>query len=543
MQWDDRRTRFFSKRPAGLLSAASLALAVSLGSAATACRTSTEDVHRWANTAQGPRKLIAVLTHQKYPVDLRIEAAMTLIRMKPRGGRRIGIQGSDEQPGLVDALAQLPPTDRAKLIDRLVPALAAEMKTPPPKTQPGQPSTADDSFPYKDAAFALLTHEGGSVIAEEKNRRALRDALREWVAGDFANRMDESSQIFGLEQVLRELKAEGVRNLSELIEPGARKIDRISELIAELGDQPTKLRASQKLVQVARDVASPGWIQQKAPAVQAANKASKLNPTPEQFKAQLETYQEEELLKVFSSMKKVGGAPAVDYLLSFAQDERNPEKRRAGALAALEGNLDKNNPRHAEVALAIASAKDTPDAVRDIALLRVGEFPRKLVVSKLYELFDYENWKVRWVAAELVLKLSGPEHVDEFMEHLGTAKGLAITEPLRYGALIGAMKGSPSPKELIDKYLPPDHPVQARLSAFGYYYDVGTQEQLPTIQPYLEDRAKVEGCTEGAQDCEWKCTVGEGAQQETKDITTVGEFVRYCVQPAMEKRKAQKLKQ
>ena len=526
-----------------MLSAASLALAVGLGSVTTGCRTTTEDVHRWANTAQGPRKLIAVLTHQKYPADLRVEAAMTLIRMKPRGGRRIGIQGSDEQPGLVDALAQLPRTDRAKLIDRLVPALAAEMKKPPPKAQSGQPNTADTSFPYKDAAFALLTHDGGSVIAEESNRRALRDALREWASADFANRMDESSQIYGLEQVLRELKADGVRSLPELIDPGARRIDRIADLVAELGDQPTKLRASQRLVQVAQEVASPRWIQQKAPAVEAANKASKLNPTPEQFRAQLETYQEEELLRVFASMKKVGGAPAVDYLLAFAQDEHNPEKRRAAALAALEGKLDKNNSRHAEIALAIASAKDTPDVVRDIALLRVGEFPRKVVVSKLYELFGHENWKVRWVAAELVLKMSGPEHVDEFMEHLGTAKGLAITEPLRYGALIGALKGSPAPKELIDKYLQPDHPVQARLSAFGYYYDVGTQEQLPTIEPYLEDRAKVEGCREGAQDCEWKCTVGEGAQQETKDITTVGEFVRYCVKPAMEKRKAQKQKQ
>ncbi len=50
------------------------------------CRTSDDDVHRWANSAQGPRKLVAVLTHDKYPIDLRIEAAETLVSMKPRGG-------------------------------------------------------------------------------------------------------------------------------------------------------------------------------------------------------------------------------------------------------------------------------------------------------------------------------------------------------------------------------------------------------------------------------------------------------------------------
>src|SRR3954453_14512571 len=87
------------------------------------CRTSEDDVHRWANTAQGPRKLIAVLTHDKYPMDRRIDAAETLVSMKPRGGRRIGIQGTDEQEGLVDALAQMPPAPPTALISRLVPRL------------------------------------------------------------------------------------------------------------------------------------------------------------------------------------------------------------------------------------------------------------------------------------------------------------------------------------------------------------------------------------------------------------------------------------
>ena len=67
-----------------------------------ACRTSVDDVHRWANTQQGPRKIVAVMTHDKYPDELRIEAAMTLVRMKPRSGRRVGI---DE---LVAGLRALP---------------------------------------------------------------------------------------------------------------------------------------------------------------------------------------------------------------------------------------------------------------------------------------------------------------------------------------------------------------------------------------------------------------------------------------------------
>src|SRR5882724_3918289 len=105
---------------------------------ASGCRTSEEDVHRWANTAQGPRKIVAVLTHDKYPIDLRIDAAETLVSMKPRGGRRIGIQGTDEQAGLIDALAQLAPAARTVLISRLVPKLQTEMAKPPAVAPPGQ---------------------------------------------------------------------------------------------------------------------------------------------------------------------------------------------------------------------------------------------------------------------------------------------------------------------------------------------------------------------------------------------------------------------
>jgi hypothetical protein len=514
-----------------------LGVALALGVSAVGCRTTKDDIDRWANTQQGPRKLVAVLTHDKYPLELRTEAAITLVRMKPRGGRRVGIQGSDDQPGLVDALGALPPAERSKIVGRLVPILEQEMlKPPPPPPQPGQPVTPDTSFAYKDAAFALLTHDGGALVTDEELRKRLRKALVAWSMADFATRMDDPSQMFGLEQVLRELKAEGVRQLPDLIQPNARRIDRMSELVAELGDEQTRLAASQKLVDIAKNVASEEWLKQKAPAVEAANKASKLNPNPAQFKAQLDQYQEEELLKVFSSMKKVGKKPIVDYLLAYAQDKNNAPKRRASALAALEANLDRGNPAQAEALLKIASSNEEDDSVRDVALRRVGELPRKMVVEKLYSLFNHENWKVRWVAAELVLKMSDTSQLDEFMRHIGRAEGMAISEPLRYGALIGDMKGATKPEVLVGKYVGTGNPVQVRLTALGYYYDRGTKADLPKVHRFMGHKERVPECKADANDCEWKCTVSKANQEETKDISTVGEFVEYCVVPAMERR-------
>ena len=510
-----------------------------LSVAATGCRTDSTNIEAWGRKSQGPRKLVAVLTHEKYPTELRIEAALMLVSMKPRGGRRIGIQGTDEQPGLIDALAQMQPAARTAIVTRLVPKLQEEMLKPLPPSQAGV-AVADPTIPYKDAAFALLTHDDGALLTDEGLRKSLKTTLATWTATNFADRLDDTSQMFGMEQVLRELKADGVRSLPDLIVPGANKIDRISQMVADFGDDATKAKASEKLVAVAKEVNSAKWIEQKAGVVEAANKASKLNPKPDQFKAQVAQYQEEELTKVFSSMKKVGGKSVVVFLLAFAQDKQQSEKRRQVALSALQGNLDKKDASHAAAVLAIAGASDTPDPVRDAALQRVGELPRALVIDKLYDLFKDPNWKVRQVAAQLVLKMSETPQLPEFFSKLSQADNMAITEPLRYGALLSNMKGSPSPAEVAEKYASTGHSVQDRLVALGYFYNVGTAADLPKISGYASDHTATPKCKADAKDCDWKCEVQTAKGPETKEVTTLGEFVEHCVKPAMEKNKAAK---
>jgi hypothetical protein len=501
-----------------------------------ACRTSSDNIEHWATTVQGPKKLIAVLTHDKYPLELRVDAALALIRMKPRNGRRIGIDGSDDQPGLIASLTQMSPATRAQIVAHLVPALEAEILKPPPVAQAGQATPADPSVPYKDAAFALLVTDGGRLLNDASLRQRVRVAIARWISQGFAQRFDDSSQTYAVKQMVGELKADGVKALPVLIEPGAPKIDALSDLIADNGDPTTKLAASERLVTVASDVDSDNWIKQKSPGVEAANKASKLAPTPDQFKAQMAQYQEEELLRVFASMKRVGGVPSVNFLLKLAQDKAQDPKNRAGALAALQGNLDPKSATEADAVLAVAGAADTPDQVRDVALQRVGEFPRAVVVERLYGIFPNPSWKVRWVAAELVLKMSDTSQLPEFMEHIGKAEGMAITEPLRYGSLIASMKGSVPPVTVIEPYLGGSHPVPARLTALGYYYEKGTKSDIGKLSHLEGDHSKTPTCAKDADGCEWKCEVEGEGKRETKDIATVGEFFTYCVRPAMEKR-------
>jgi hypothetical protein len=521
------------------LGRSSLAAAVfSLALGAAGCRTNSDNIKHWATTVQGPRKLVAVLTHDKYPPELRVEAALALVRMKPRNGRRIGIDGSDDQPGLIASLSQMPPATRAMIVGRLVPALEAEILRPPAVAQAGQATPPDPSVPFKDAAFALLTVDRGRLLSDAALRQRLRTAISRWISLGFAQRFDDSSQTFSVKQMVGELKSDAVKALPNLIQPGAAKIDALSELIADQGDPATKLTASQRLVAVASDVASENWIKQKSPGVEAANKASKLAPTPEQFKAQMTQYQEEEMMRVFASMKRIGGVPVVEFLLRLAQDKTQNPKNRAGALAALQGNLDRNSPSQAQSVLAVAGEADTPDQVRDLALQRAGEFPRAVVIERLYALFPSPSWKVRWVAAELVLKMSDTSHLPEFMEKIGKAEGMAITEPLRYGQLIAGMKGAAKPVDVLDPYLGSTRPAPARVTALGYYYEKGTKSQLGKLSHLESDRAKAPACTKDAEGCEWKCEVEGEGKRETKDIDTVGEFFNFCVKPAMEKRTA-----
>lgn len=513
------------------LTAAALAAALGLG----ACRTSSDDIERWAATAQGPKKLVAVLTHEKYPLELRVEAALSLIGMKPRSGRRVGIQGSDDQVGLIAALAQLPPAARNALVTQLLPRLEAEMKKP--RGKGGDGVAADPGMPYKDAAFALLTHNGGVLVTDPAQRKRLRTAIATFSTTHFAERLDDSSQLYGVEQVMRELRAEGVASLPQQMVPGAAKVDRMAELIADFGDEPTKLAASQRLVAIAKDTASEAWIEQKAPVVRAANEASKIAPPPpDLFRKQIVQYQEEELLRVMTSMKRLGGKPVVDYLLEFSKNPAHGEKLRASALVALQGKLDTTSSAHADAVLAIAGAADTPDSARDAALQRVAEFPRKMVLDKLYALFDHQNWKVRWVAASLILRMSDTAELEAFFAKLGKVRGMSISEPLRYGALIASMKGPPSPAEVSDKYAQAANPATVRTSALGYYYAVGTRAELPKIEGYEKDKARAPTCAADAKECEWKCEVSAGGGREAKDITTIGDYVTYCIKPAMEAR-------
>lgn len=509
-------------------SVVALCVATALGLAAGGCRVQEDDIHRWESTAHGPDKLRAVLYHDKYDNALRVEAAISLIRMKPRGGRRIGINI------MVETLAAVAPEARQTIVASLVPTIIAELKKPPPVGQAGQPAPPDASFAYKDAAFAMLTHDGTVIISDEGLKASLKATLVEWAMADFVHRLENRSQAYGMEQLLRFIGPTAVAGLPKLMTRDALRLDQMASLVAELGDDKTKTAASQALVGIAQFVLSDEWKKVKKPELQAANAASKLQPTEAQFQAQLNQFQDEELTRLFGSMRKVGQRPVIDFCLAFAANKKESDKRRQASLAALEARLDRHNAEDIKRIFGIASS-DAPDIVLDQAFRRIGEMPRELVVDKLYELFKTDKWKVRRAAAATVLKMSTVKHVDEFMAKLpdgGAAKGYGMPESVTYGALLGELKEG-KPLDALKKWFDSGS-AAARTTALSYYVTHGTKADIPAVQPFEREDLKVPVC-ETDNDCKWICEVAkEGSKdREQKEIKTVGDFVKYCVVPSL----------
>lgn len=532
-----------------------LALAIAaLGSALalSGCRVDDKDIHRWEGTAQGPKKLCAVLLHDKYDTALRVDSALAIIRMKPRSGRRLAFTqiDGDVEPdnpvckgSLVDVMSSLAPETQKAIVGPLVTAIMAELKKPPPAVPAaGQPAASDETLPYKDAAYALMMADKPVLITDEAQKKELKIALTQWAMADFDRRSESRGQAATIEQVIKAVGPEAVVGLPKLMIRDARKLELMALLVADIGDAKTKDAGSAALVEVAKWVLTDDWAKVRTKELEKSNADQKLTPTAEQFKKQLEQLQDDELTKLFQSLRRVGGRPTVDFALTFAARKDQSDKRRQFAMAMIEGRLDKTNPDDIKRVVEIAGS-DAPDVVLDQAFRRLGELPREVVADKLIELFKTDKWKVRRAAAATLLKMKETQvkHIRDFMNALPPdGKPFALAEALTYGALLGDLKEG----KVLDELKPffTSGSASARVTAIAYYFTYGTSAEVADLAPLMAEGeygpAPTPTCDTDPE-CKWICEVPkEGGQgREQKEIKTIPDFVRFCIEPAMKDRK------
>jgi hypothetical protein len=482
------------------------------------CRTTAKDVERWGSTENGPTKLSAVMQHAKYDVNLRTRAALTLISMRPRDGRRVGIDR------LIDTLQALPPRLRSDVLPKLTDALVEKLEAPPPAE--GAP---DESIPYKDVAHDLLTYEGKGFIEDPAQRARLEQALTRWAMQDFVGRIDAPGQRVGMSQLLEDLGPKSVTELPALLKPDAPKSGDIVRIVAKVGDEATKRQAAVNLTEVARYAASAGWREARSKEMQSGNPEAFQKASSEAIQKHLMQLQEDEVLRLFAAMKRLGQQPVYDFLVAFARDAEYPEKQRVGALAALEGQVSAAGPAVLDGLWSLATDERTPDALRATAFVRAGEASREVLLERLERAILEGKENVRLAAAEVLLGKTDAGQVTSFLDLIGRVDHLSVGEPLRYGRLLGSIeKFDP---HALDSYIKKrSAPVAARLTALGYYYAYGTNDQRSMLEGISDETQKVPECAEGESDCSWLC----GDER----IETIGDFYRYCVEPHMSSRTA-----
>ena len=489
------RSRRRRRNPLAWLVTAMLGSAV-LSTTTVGCSVQEPDLDRWETTLGGPKRLSAVVLFDKYPLDKRVDAAMSLVSMKPRKGQHVGIDRLVKGTLVCDPdyvregepckKQALNPDRRAEIIAAMVPKLIEGLQKEPPKPTQGEQAPPDPSFKFKDAAYLMLTYEKTQVITDQALRKQLEEALTEWAMADFERRLNDRSQAFGMEQLLRHIGPASVKQLPSKMIKNSRSLSQMADLVSKIGSKETKEEASKQLVKIAEFVASEAWKKENTPKLEEANRKAGYDLSKAQFTEQLMRYQDESLTRVFGSMKKIGGEAVVAWALTTAATNKIPKdvkeedftKRRALALAAITGHVDRKNKQHVKALFDIVSDDKVPPEVVDQAFARLRELPREDVIEGLYKLFDTNDWQRRRLAGVTILKISKAKHIDEFLGKLKEkpAKNFAPNEAITYGAYLAELKDG-EPLKALEPFMKSGDAKQ-RVTALSYWRAMGNKTQL-----------------------------------------------------------------
>jgi len=291
---------------------------------------------------------------------------------------------------LTEALALLSPDERKKVVDGIIPAVLTELKKTPAPAAPGQPPPVDTSFPFKDAAFAMLTYDKAILIADDQSRKAVTDALIDWSVHDFDRRLDNTAQMFGMEQSCARSgpAVKGSRRSS----PSTRRSSIGSPAWCPSWVPATKEAASTKLVELAKYTTSQTWVDKTKPAVEEATAPPRSARRQRNSPPKSPNTRTKRWSRCFASIKKVGTRPAVDLLPGFRGGQKPKRKRRQAAVAALEGRLDRNNAGTSKRSCSRRGGRHARQRARS-RFPAVGEMPREQVIGKLFGLFGAKRWK------------------------------------------------------------------------------------------------------------------------------------------------------
>lgn len=195
--------------------AAALALGALL---ACGCEPKPETVRAWAETADGPRKIAALIPDGTRSVPLRVLAATTLVNL-------------GEVFALADAMRATAEADRRAILVALLPGLLGAL--------------AGDDVAAGGRAKDALFYVGGHLPDAERQKAGA--AVIEWAGADFSGRFAEGRAT--LAQVLPEMGTATVPRLIALLRDGE-AIPEIAKVLSSYESQAVHDQAAAALVEV-----------------------------------------------------------------------------------------------------------------------------------------------------------------------------------------------------------------------------------------------------------------------------------------------------
>ena len=443
----------------------------------SSCKVTSEDIDYWKGTVKGPGKIVAVILADKYSMELRTDAALALVDME-----RPDRDGTAE---LQQALTRLDETERAELVQGMVPGLEELMKRVESDAPGGAPSARQTRA--KDAAFVLITHAPPEVRA-----KLTRDVV-DWYMQDFNGRSLAGN--YSAEQVVRSLGTPAAAELAKGLNARMpqQALVKMAELVGQLADAPSRADAAKRLVAIQAEMEGQeflDWVKQNVKEQAAQSNleldAAKLTRVAE---ANRDNFINDGALP---AMKWLASEPVVKQrLLQLASGDLPGEAgklRRVRALQALEGKVDAGD---LDQLLKLSLDSGNPTEVRDYAFDRVGDIKSPAALPSLWPLVGgTSNDRLRWRAGELVLAIGGPAIVPEFFRRLPRGAKYAAEELEGYATRMGQM--TPLPVDALRGQLTSTEWF-SRVIAIRFFERKGTRADLAKLEALKSDQAAVEG--------------------------------------------------
>ena len=462
--------------------------------ASAGCKVTAEDIEYWKGTVKGPGKIVAVLLAERYPMELRTQAALALVEME-----RNDVNGVGELQRAIQTIQSANSEQASQIIDGMAPGLVEMMRG-------GDNANQDDLGPplsqtrAKDAAYLLIAN------ASQQTRQQLMEAVVGWYAVDFAER--SLSGDYSVEQVVRSLGAPAAGQLVDAMNSHQpqQALVKIAEMIGQLGNEETKTRAAARLVEIEQEMESEEFITWLKNKIGDSLEAQGRSQSPERIELIARLNRENFINDgALPAMKHLSSQAAVrDRLLAIATtappDSANDATkealnlRRQRALQALEGAVSEEQ---LQPLITVALNEANPINVRDYAFDRIGDIRSPRAIPQMWPLVSNGSnedlpKRLRWRAGELVLAIGGNDIVSQFFSRLPTDNGAEFEPQELEGYATKMSTMTPQPVAFVERQLR-SNSWFARVIALRFIERRGTEADVAKMRRLQRDSTATVG--------------------------------------------------